>query len=55
MNFPKKLDSFLDCLHFTLKMCLNEICSVARIGKHLSDAFLVQNGLNEEMLYCHCF
>jgi hypothetical protein len=26
-------------------MCLNETCSKVRIGKHLSDSFLIQNGL----------
>jgi hypothetical protein len=28
-------------------MCLNETCSKARIGKHLSDSFPIQNGLKE--------
>jgi hypothetical protein len=29
-------------------MCLNETCSKACIGKHLSDSFPVQNGLKQE-------
>jgi hypothetical protein len=29
------------------KMCLNETYSKVRIGKYLSDAFLIQNGLKE--------
>jgi hypothetical protein len=29
------------------KMCLNETCSRIRIGKYLSDSFLVQNGLKQ--------
>jgi hypothetical protein len=33
-----------------IKMCLNETYSNVCIGKHLSDNFLMQNGLN-----CHCF
>jgi hypothetical protein len=28
-------------------MCLNETCSKVRIGKHLSDSFLIQNGLKQ--------
>jgi hypothetical protein len=28
-------------------MCLNETCSKARIGKHLFDAFPIQNGLKQ--------
>jgi hypothetical protein len=28
-----------------IKMCLNETYSKVRIGKHLSDSFLIQNGL----------
>jgi hypothetical protein len=38
-----------------IKMCLNETYSKACIGKYLSDAFLVQNALKNEMLYHHCF
>jgi hypothetical protein len=30
-----------------IKMCLNETYSKVRIGKHLSDSFLIQNGLKE--------
>jgi hypothetical protein len=30
-----------------IKMCLNETCSKVRIGKHLSDNFSIQNGLNK--------
>jgi hypothetical protein len=38
-----------------IKMCLNEMYSRVHIGKHLSDSFPIQNGLNKEMLYHHCF
>jgi hypothetical protein len=38
-----------------IKMCLNEMYSNICTGKHLSDTFLIQNGLNKEMLYYHCF
>jgi hypothetical protein len=31
----------------TIKMCLNETYSKVRIGKHLSDNFLIQNGLKQ--------
>jgi hypothetical protein len=31
-----------------VKICLNETYSNARASKHLSDTFLVQNGVNEE-------
>jgi hypothetical protein len=30
-----------------IKMCLNEIYSKVRIGKHLSDSFPIQNGLKQ--------
>jgi hypothetical protein len=30
-----------------IKMCLNETYSKARIGKHLSENFLIQNGLKQ--------
>jgi hypothetical protein len=30
-----------------IKMCLNETYSKIRIGKHLSDSFLIQNGLKQ--------
>jgi hypothetical protein len=30
-----------------IKMCLNEICSEVRIGKHLSDSFPIPNGLKQ--------
>jgi hypothetical protein len=30
-----------------IKMCLNETYCKVRIGKHLSDSFLIQNGLKE--------
>jgi hypothetical protein len=30
-----------------IKMCLNETCSKACIGKHLSDNFPIQNGLKQ--------
>jgi hypothetical protein len=29
------------------KICLNEIYSKVRIGKHLSDSFTIQNGLKQ--------
>jgi hypothetical protein len=29
-----------------IKMCLNETYSKVRIGRHLSDSFPIQNGLN---------
>jgi hypothetical protein len=38
-----------------IKMCLNETYSKVRISTHLSDNFLIQNCLNKEMLYRHCF
>jgi hypothetical protein len=31
-----------------IKMCLNETHSKVGIGKHLSDSFPIQNGLNQE-------
>jgi hypothetical protein len=30
-----------------IKMCVNETCSEVRIGKHLSDSFPIQNGLEQ--------
>jgi len=30
-----------------INACLNEAYSEVRIGKHLSDSFLIQNGLKE--------
>jgi hypothetical protein len=30
-----------------IKRCLNETYSKVRIGKHLSDGFLIQNGLKQ--------
>jgi hypothetical protein len=30
-----------------IKMCLNETYSIIRVGKHLSDMFLVKNGLKQ--------
>jgi hypothetical protein len=30
-----------------IKMCLNETYSKVCIGKHLSDSFLIQNGLKQ--------
>jgi hypothetical protein len=29
------------------KMCLNETCSKIHIGKHMSDAYAIQNGLKQ--------
>jgi hypothetical protein len=36
-------------------MCLNETSSRVRVGKHLSDSFLLRMVWNNEMLYHHCF
>jgi hypothetical protein len=33
-----------------IKMCLNETCSKVYIGKNLSDAFPIQNGLKQDVL-----
>jgi hypothetical protein len=38
-----------------IKMCLNKTCSKIRMGKHLSGALPVQNGLKQGMLYHQCF
>jgi hypothetical protein len=38
-----------------IKMCLNETYCKAHTGKHLPDAFSIQDGLNNEMLYHYCF
>jgi hypothetical protein len=38
-----------------IKMCLNEKYSKARMGKHLSDSFPIQNGLKQGDVYHHCF
>jgi hypothetical protein len=38
-----------------IQMCLNEICSKVCTGKSLSDAFPIQNGLKQGVLYHHCF
>jgi uncharacterized protein YaaR (DUF327 family) len=32
-----------------------ETCSKVPMDKHLSESFLIQNGLKQEMLYHHCF
>jgi hypothetical protein len=40
---PKKLFRLV-------KMCLNETYSKAQISKHLSDSFLIQNGLKKDAL-----
>jgi len=37
-----------------IKMCLNEIDSRVRVGKHLSDTFRIKNGLKKEMPCRHC-
>jgi hypothetical protein len=37
-----------------IKMCLNETYNKVRIGKHLSDNFPIQNGLNKEMIHHYC-
>jgi hypothetical protein len=33
-----------------IKICLNETYSKVRIGKHLSESFLIQNGLKQDAL-----
>jgi hypothetical protein len=38
-----------------IKMCLNETYGIVHIGKHLSNNFPIQNGMNKEMLYRHSF
>jgi hypothetical protein len=38
-----------------IKMCLNETYNKIHIGRHLSDAFPIQNDLKQEMLYHQCF
>jgi hypothetical protein len=38
-----------------IKMHLNGTYNKVHIGKNLSDAFHVQNGLNKETLYHYCF
>jgi len=52
IDFQKAYDSgekycrtFLLKLVRIFKMCLNETCSKVHIGKHVSDAFPVQNSL----------
>ena len=48
-GIPMKLVSLI-------KMCLNEIYSSVREGKHLSDMFLIKNCLKKkETLYYNCF
>jgi hypothetical protein len=36
-------------------MCLNETYNETRVGKNLSHAFPIQNGLEKEMIYRHGF
>jgi hypothetical protein len=38
-----------------IKMCLNETYGEVYIDKHLSDAFPIQNGMKQGMLYHCCF
>jgi hypothetical protein len=38
-----------------INMCLNKPYSKVCIDKHLSDSFPIQNGLNKELIYHHCF
>jgi hypothetical protein len=40
-----------------IKLCLSDMYSKAHVGNNLSDAFSVQNGVEEgdAMLYPHCF
>jgi hypothetical protein len=44
---PLKLDRLI-------KISLNETYSKVHMGKYLSDVFPIQNGLKQEILYCHC-
>jgi hypothetical protein len=36
-----------------ISMCLNETYGRVRIGKHLSEMFPIENGLEKEMFYLH--
>jgi hypothetical protein len=47
-GIPKKLVRLI-------KMCLAETYSRVRVGKNLSDVFLLGLVWAREMLYCHCF
>jgi hypothetical protein len=38
-----------------IKITLKQTYSEVRIRKHLFGSFLIQNVLNKEMLYYHCF
>ena len=38
-----------------IKMCLTETYHKVQVGRNLCDMFPVRNGLNKEMLFCHCF
>jgi hypothetical protein len=38
-----------------IEMRLNDTYSEVSVGKNLSDAFPIQNGVKEEILYDHCF
>jgi hypothetical protein len=38
-----------------MNMCLNKTYSKVRIGKNLSDAFAIQNGLKQGDAYRNCF
>jgi len=41
LGIPMKLERLI-------KMCLNETYSRVRVGKHLSNIFLIKNGLKQE-------
>jgi hypothetical protein len=45
---PRKLTGLI-------QMCLDETYNTVHIGKYQSDKVPIQNGLNREMLYHHCF
>jgi hypothetical protein len=38
-----------------VELCLNETCSKVRIHENIPDAFPIQNGLKQGMLYRHFF
>jgi hypothetical protein len=53
-NIPVLFGVLMELIRL-IKMCLNETYGKVHIGMHMSDSFLVQNGLNKEMLHHHCF
>jgi hypothetical protein len=55
-NFKFSIEFEVSMKQVTLiKMCLNETYSEVHIVKNLSDNFPIQNGLKEEMFYCHMY